>query len=764
MAKKTQAQVGYVNRSDVRGERCGLCSMFRAPYGCTAVTGHIKPGGWCELFDRKVQRADGGAVPMAEGGAPAFDPGKPFESIALGAGADAPPAFDPGKPFAAAPVAPPMTALETARDVAASGGIGVVKGGLGLAGLSGDARGLISGLANKASKAMGYEVSPEAVSAVLKHASPAGVLAGPTSAQTRGALETVTGPLYEPKTMPGRYAETAGEFVPAVVGGPEALAIKAATRVAAPAVAGQSGAELTRGTAAEPYAKALLALTGAVGASGLASAVRGAVSPKTNVAADLARAIERDGETPQVLLQKLEEVKTIRPEATLADVGGENVRGLVERVAQTPGAGRTTVIPALTERQQGQMGRVSNDLVDLTGTRKTATQAIEETMAARRSDAAPLYDIAMDFNARRVPEVVRAWEQETAQGWGKQVLSSSDFRRTLQTEYGITDATNAPLMKVIDSWKKGVDDLVSAAQRSGNNNRARVLGDMRDRVISVLDEHNPAYAQARNAWAGPSKYLDAIGDGRNILSNKVSAEELATKLGAMSEAEREAYRIGAVSAIRGKMGNDPAKLADMTKYLRSPEVRDKIAAMMPTAEAAENFAKRLNFEVGSSEMTGRALGNSATARRLAERADADSIVGDLVIGALGHGPTLGLLRHTLMALPNRVRDTLRSRSDRVMADVLTQPQTPASVRSTMEAVSDQGGRSPMLPAVPAAVYGESGVPGHARGGKVVKNPWHPAQTGAKRARDGQWYLPDPDRPGKYLRVERKAGGASRKAS
>lgn len=89
MAKQTQSAVGYVAKTPRENERCGQCSMFRPPYGCTAVAGHIKPGGWCELFERK-ERASGGMVQgFAEGGAPAFDPDAYLKT------APAAPAFDP---------------------------------------------------------------------------------------------------------------------------------------------------------------------------------------------------------------------------------------------------------------------------------------------------------------------------------------------------------------------------------------------------------------------------------------------------------------------------------------------------------------------------------------------------------------------------------------------------------------------------------------------------------------------------------------------
>lgn len=420
-------------------------------------------------------------------------------------------------------------------------------------------------------------------------------------------------------------------------------------------------------------------------------AIRNAVMPESGAAADLARAITRDADTPAALAERAAGLMETKPGvATLADAGGENVKGLLERVAQTPGAGRTIVVPALTERQQGQMGRVAGDLRELTDTHRTAVQAVEQTMAERSTAAKPLYDKAMDFNAREVPELVRAWENVTSTGWGKSILESPDFKKTLQTAYGVKDVKDAPLMVQIDAWKKEVDGVVGEAVRAGNNRKASVLSQMRDDMLRVLDEANPAYKEARNAWSGPSKYLDAVEEGRTILSPKMSADELFGRLTKMTDAEREAYRIGAVSALTGKMGNDAAKLGDMTKYLRSPEMRAKIAAIMPTAEAADKWASRLNFEVGASELTGRALGNSATARRLAERQDADGMVGDLVMDALTGTPAASLWHKVLVAAPQKIKDTLRSKTDARLGRLLTEAQDASELSRAFERIGSSG--------------------------------------------------------------------------
>jgi hypothetical protein len=93
----------------------------------------------------------------------------------------------------------------------------------------------------------------------------------------------------------------------------------------------------------------------ASGVSRAAQAVKGVFSPETQVARELSRAITRDSDTPAAFANRFEALNAERPGVAVpADAGGENVRGLVERVAQTPGAGRTIIKPALTERQQGR--------------------------------------------------------------------------------------------------------------------------------------------------------------------------------------------------------------------------------------------------------------------------------------------------------------------------------------------------------------------------------------------------------------------------
>lgn len=50
MPELSKAEVAYQSKPH-DGDRCGLCSMYRAPRKCTLVRGDIAPTGWCKKFE-----------------------------------------------------------------------------------------------------------------------------------------------------------------------------------------------------------------------------------------------------------------------------------------------------------------------------------------------------------------------------------------------------------------------------------------------------------------------------------------------------------------------------------------------------------------------------------------------------------------------------------------------------------------------------------------------------------------------------------------
>lgn len=136
------------------------------------------------------------------------------------------------------------------------------------------------------------------------------------SAAARRQIESVTGPLYEPKTLPGQYASTIGEFAPAaLIPGGGGLAARAFNTVA-PAVASETAGQLTKGTPYEPYARGIAGVAGGVGAAKAvtpaapASAARQAAVAELEAAGVPLTAGQRTGSKP---LQYLESTAADMP-------------------------------------------------------------------------------------------------------------------------------------------------------------------------------------------------------------------------------------------------------------------------------------------------------------------------------------------------------------------------------------------------------------------------------------------------------------------
>jgi hypothetical protein len=230
-----------------------------------------------------------------------------------------------------------------------------------------------------------------------------------------------------------------------------------------------------------------------------------------------------------------------------------------------------------------------------------------------------------------------------------------------------------PNLQFWDYTKNSLDAMIANEIKEDGTitKKGRDLTVIVQDLRNALDKEVPQYATARQAWAGPSGFIKAINEGRTI--NKLSAEELSAKLqGYESDSEREAFRVGALTQVFKKMGETPTKLADLTRLVRSPEMRGKISALMPNAQAAAKWDRLLGFEIGSSEAVSQALKGSRTGRLLAEQQDA-SMMGELVMDAFTGTPAMSLFHKLFQGSIGRVRDTIRSRTDEEIAKILTRP-------------------------------------------------------------------------------------------
>src|SRR5215472_4541849 len=145
-----------------------------------------------------------------------------------------------------------MTGKDIAADVAKSGGTGIIRGGIGLAGLPGD-------LAEYGARGIDYGVRGARSLLGLPAERPR-EWQEPTYGSadiTKGVEHLMGAPLYEPQTTAGRYAESVGEFIPAALAGPGGMARRLVGQALIPGAASETAGEAARALApaAEPYAR-----------------------------------------------------------------------------------------------------------------------------------------------------------------------------------------------------------------------------------------------------------------------------------------------------------------------------------------------------------------------------------------------------------------------------------------------------------------------------------------------------------------------------
>lgn len=185
--------------------------------------------------------------------------------------------------FARPAAAPPPTGsppdaapVSTWEDVykGAAGGLG--RGVAGLAGIGGTVGNLArSGLSKLGVSDETLDTGAAIARRVGRAIPQAAILSGPDSGDVQKAIESYTGPLYQPKTVPGQYASTIAEFAPGMAIGGGGIVPRAVNTVAG-ALGSETAGQLTKGTAAEPYARFA---GGVVGGVGGAKAITPAAAP-----------------------------------------------------------------------------------------------------------------------------------------------------------------------------------------------------------------------------------------------------------------------------------------------------------------------------------------------------------------------------------------------------------------------------------------------------------------------------------------------------
>jgi len=276
----------------------------------------------------------------------------------------------------------------------------------------------------------------------------------------------------------------------------------------------------------------------------------------------------------------------------------------------------------LGQRQAGTAGRVE-DAVNQ-GLAPSTPFGAEQTklVQALKTNAKPLYQQAYaQFPAIQSQELLNILKTKPGKAAAKKAAQLMQMDGLLPGKPDVMGMVRKPSLQFLDYVKRALDDQVGGARRAGNNNEARLLGGMRDRLVNELDTATTLptggspYQAARQQYQSDAEVLGALNDGLNDFK-KLTPEQVRAKIGAMSFSARDAYRSGVGEYLFRQIGNvkqgNPA-----LAIMGTSDMKAKLAAMFDDPKKAQAFIAGLQREADMFSRTRGLLSQGQRGARMA---------------------------------------------------------------------------------------------------------------------------------------------------
>lgn len=402
------------------------------------------------------------------------------------------------------------------------------------------------------------------------------------------------------------------------------------------------------------------------GVSGIMGAVDEIVpaNVKETAVRKIEKALGRDKLTPADLAAKLE----ASPELIPAAAGGRNLKALADVVVTRPGeSGQRADKIAEALADQASI-KASDDLRKGLGTSGEFYDTIASLDTAKRAAAAPLYEKAYSAQGNVWSDDLKKLADrpsvKAAMSKAYRIAAEEDVNPTALgldlNEAGDVVLSKVPSMRTLDYIKRGLDDVVEGYRdptsgRLNLNTEGRAVNDTLRQWVKALDDANPDYKAARDAWAGPTRAQAAMRDGEDFLTMR--PQEIAEKLKDLGASERDYYRLGVERRILDVIENTRDGADVFKRLIGNERKRSQLKALFPSTDDFDAFIKAANDRIDTYNTLSKIRGGSPTAPRQAAQEDfagGTGLIGDAMVqGALGE--RVGAAKTLARGLAARVR-------------------------------------------------------------------------------------------------------------
>jgi len=306
-------------------------------------------------------------------------------------------------------------------------------------------------------------------------------------------------------------------------------------------------------------------------------------------------------------------------QAPLASVPG--IDSLISRPSMRRALARAYRIAAEEGRDPSSLGLVKD------GAGNVVLRPVREMAEQKVADAQKAFQAA-DADFRRASATLTGGTREE-QG---RLTQASDALKAAQDELGALASDTDPVTAKMPSWqtldyvKRGMDDVVESYRDKTTgklvlDTEGRAINDTLRTFLNRVDNANPAYARARQAYAGPASLRDALQKGNKALAR--SADDLIAETKNLSPSETEMYRMGLRKAITDAVAGKGDFADKATALIGTPKKRAALQKIFGGKDGFDRFIATLGDEEAMGQTFKTVATGSPTSERLAFDAATD---------------------------------------------------------------------------------------------------------------------------------------------
>lgn len=322
-------------------------------------------------------------------------------------------------------------------------------------------------------------------------------------------------------------------------------------------------------------------------------------------------------------------IEAMGPRATITDIG-ESPAMLGQGLAATPGPHQKSMRAQRDQRQLTQQPTILKELEQTTGQKGDYHSNMKAMLAQRQQEAAPLYDVAYKVDIPVNKDLASLFKRDQMRNAYNVARGQANIKGVFLPPM-LDDAGNLTsdtmTTEMADWTKRGLDRLIEKETDDVTgkvSSTGRLLLGLKKEYLDIVDDSNPAFAQARQIFSDHSGMVDAAKAGRKALREDYEITE--QLVSSMTKGEKDAFRNGMVREIIDRIesavetGNAAARA-----NLVTPKVRKRLRMTWPEGKEGdqqfEKFFKTLKREAKFSEQRAKEFLNSQTEMRRAARED-----------------------------------------------------------------------------------------------------------------------------------------------